>query len=102
MEQCYCTKSELDLFVPEKIQLAIDQSGFVKIHPVASISDRNTIEFLITGLEDAYFDLTHVILNVQAKILRADGTDFTPTVRCGPNNYLLNTMFSECHISLND
>ncbi|GBN67417.1 hypothetical protein AVEN_23592-1 [Araneus ventricosus] len=102
MEQCYCTKSELDLFVPEKNQLAIDQSGFVEIHPVASVSDRNNIRFLITGLGDAYFDLSLVILNVQAKILEAAGTDFTPTDRCGPNNYLLNTMFSECHISLSD
>ncbi|GBM97297.1 hypothetical protein AVEN_27065-1 [Araneus ventricosus] len=71
----HCTKGELYIFVPEKIQLAIDNSGFVEIHPVASISDSNTIEFLITGLGDAYFDLTHVILNVQAKILKADRTE---------------------------
>ncbi|GFX36400.1 uncharacterized protein TNCV_3671551 [Trichonephila clavipes] len=98
MEKCYCTKSELDLFLPEKIQLAINQSSFVEIHPVASISDSNTIEFLITGLGDAYFDLTHIYLNVQAKILKSDGSAFTPNDKCD----LLNTMFSECHISLND
>ncbi|GFY55654.1 uncharacterized protein TNIN_424371 [Trichonephila inaurata madagascariensis] len=102
MEKCYCTKSELDLFLPEKIQLAINQSSFVEIHPVASISDINTIKFLITGLGDAYFDLTHTYLNVQAKILKSDGSAFTPNDKCGPINYLLNTMFSECHISLND
>ncbi|GFR19612.1 uncharacterized protein TNCT_375181 [Trichonephila clavata] len=102
MEKCYCTKSELDLFVPEKIQLAINHSSFVEIHPVASISDSNTIEFQITGLGDAYFDLTHTFLNVQAKILKSDGSAFTANDKCGPINYLLNTMFSECHISLND
>ncbi|GFW03037.1 uncharacterized protein TNCV_156571 [Trichonephila clavipes] len=72
------------------------------IRKVASISDSNTIEFLITGLGDAYFDLTHTYLNVQAKILKSDGSAFTPNDKCGPINYLLNTMFSECHISLND
>ncbi|GIY47584.1 uncharacterized protein CDAR_92771 [Caerostris darwini] len=70
--------------------------------PIKFISDSNTIEFLISGLGDAYFDLAHVFLNVQAKILKADGTAFTPNDLCGPINYLLNTMFSECHISLND
>ncbi|GFX53923.1 uncharacterized protein TNCV_1154541 [Trichonephila clavipes] len=54
------------------------------------------------GLGDAYFDLTHTYLNVQAKILKSDGSAFTPNDKCGPINYLLNTMFSECHISLND
>ncbi|GBN58751.1 hypothetical protein AVEN_17020-1 [Araneus ventricosus] len=45
MERYYCTKSELELFDPEKIQLAIENSSFVEVHPVASISDSNTIEF---------------------------------------------------------
>ncbi|GFT88599.1 uncharacterized protein TNCV_905081 [Trichonephila clavipes] len=49
MEKCYCTKSELDLFTTSPIQLAIDRSSFVEIHPVASISDNNTIEFLISA-----------------------------------------------------
>ncbi|GIY42057.1 uncharacterized protein CDAR_282601 [Caerostris darwini] len=70
--------------------------------PLMIQADSNTIEFLISRLGDAYFDLTHVFLNVQAKILKADGTVFTPNYLCGPINYLLNTMFSECHISLND
>ncbi|GBM97178.1 hypothetical protein AVEN_153486-1 [Araneus ventricosus] len=54
------------------------------------------------GLGVAYFDLSHVLLNIQAKILKADGTAFTADDKCGPINYLLNTMFPECHISLND
>ncbi|GBM56906.1 hypothetical protein AVEN_227395-1 [Araneus ventricosus] len=102
MERCYCTKSELELFGLEKIQLAIKNSSFLEIHPVASISDSNTIEFQITGLGDSYFDLSHILLNIQAKILKADGTAFTVIDKCGSKNYLLNTMFSECHISLND
>ncbi|GFX47331.1 uncharacterized protein TNCV_4992362 [Trichonephila clavipes] len=102
MERCYCTKSELELFGSEKIQLATDNSSFVEIHPIASVSDSYTIEFQITGLGDGYFDLSHFLLNIQAKILKADGTAFVETDKCEPINYLLNTMFSECHISLND
>ncbi|GBM86884.1 hypothetical protein AVEN_207395-1 [Araneus ventricosus] len=102
MERYYCTKSELKLFGPEKIQLVIENSSFVEIHPVASISDNNSIEFRNTGLGYAYFDLSHILLNIQAKILKADGTALTVNDKCRSINYLLNTMFSECHISLND
>ncbi|GFW45069.1 uncharacterized protein TNCV_4513831 [Trichonephila clavipes] len=102
MEKCYCTKSELDLFASAPIQLAIDRSSFVEVHPVASISDNNTIEFLISGLGESYFDLSHLFLHVQSKILKVNGEAFQDADRCGPVNYLLNTMFSECHVSLND
>ncbi|GFY22234.1 uncharacterized protein TNCV_3298771 [Trichonephila clavipes] len=102
MEKCYCTKSELDLFTTSPIQLAIDRSSFVGIHPVASISDNNTIEFLISGLGESYFDLSHLFLHVQARILKGNGEAFQNDDKCGPINYLLNTMFAECHISLND
>ncbi|GFT76120.1 uncharacterized protein TNCV_4314251 [Trichonephila clavipes] len=102
MEKCYCTKSELDLFTSSPIQLAIDRSSFVEIHPVVSISDNNTIEFLISGLGESYFDLSHLFLHVQARILKGNGEAFQNDDKCGPINYLLNTMFAECHISLND
>lgn len=102
MEQCFCTKSELSLFDYAPIQMAIDRSSFVEIHPVASISDNPTVEFLIPGLGESYYDLSHLYLKVQAKIVKADGTALTEGEKCGPVNYLLNSMFSECHVSLND
>ncbi|GFX62986.1 uncharacterized protein TNCV_1100791 [Trichonephila clavipes] len=102
MEKCYCTKRKLDCFTTSPIQLAIDRSSFVEIHPVASISDNNTIEFLISGLGESYFDLSHLFLHVQARILKGNGEAFQNDDKCGRINYLLNTMFTECHISLND
>lgn len=102
MENCYCTKSELDLFVPRPIQLAIDRSSFLEIFPSSSLADSNTLEFLISGLGDSYFDLSHLFLNVRAKILKENGAAPKITEICAPINYLLNTMFSECHVSLND
>ena len=102
MEKCFCTKSELSLFDQAPVQMAIDRSSFVEIHPVASISDNPTIEFLIPGLGESYYDLSHLYLKVQAKIVKADGTVLADADKCAPVNYLLNTMFSECHVSLND
>ncbi|GFR12765.1 hypothetical protein TNCT_225931 [Trichonephila clavata] len=61
-------KSELDLFTTSPIQLAIDRSSFVEFHPVASISNNNTIEFLISGLGKSYFDLSHLFHTFKHKL----------------------------------
>ncbi|GFT80871.1 uncharacterized protein TNCV_2714951 [Trichonephila clavipes] len=93
---------EIKKDILRKLKGGGDRSSFVEIHPVASISDNNTIEFLISGLGESYFDLSHLFLHVQARILKGNGEAFQNDDKCGPINYLLNTMFAECHISLND
>ncbi|GFW65197.1 uncharacterized protein TNCV_394631 [Trichonephila clavipes] len=94
--------NEIKQDILRKLRGGGDRSSFVEVHPVASISDNNTIEFLISGLGESYFDLSHLFLHVQSKILKVNGEAFQDADRCGPVNYLLNTMFSECHVSLND
>ncbi|GFY30565.1 uncharacterized protein TNCV_3523281 [Trichonephila clavipes] len=94
--------NEIKQDILRKLRGGGDRSSFVEVHPVASISDNNTIEFLISGLGESYFDLSHLFLHVQSKILKVNGEAFQNADRCGPVNYLLNTMFSECHVSLND
>lgn len=74
----------------------------MEIHPVASISENPTIEFHLPGLGESYYDLTHLYLKVRAKIIKQDGSALAAADKCGPINYLLNTMFSECHVALND
>lgn len=102
MEKCYCTKSELDLFVTNPIQLAIERSSMIEIHPLSSITSSNTIEFQISGLGESYFDPSNIFLHVQAKILKSDGTVPINTEKCAPINYALNTIFGECYVSLNE
>lgn len=46
-----CLKSELDLFNDVPIQLGIDSSTFLEVHPVASLSENTPIEFYISGNE---------------------------------------------------
>ncbi|GFT77955.1 uncharacterized protein TNCV_2642051 [Trichonephila clavipes] len=94
--------NEIKQNILRKLRGGGDRSSFVEVHPVASISDNNTIEFLISDLGESYFDLSHLFLHVQSKILKVNGEAFQDADRCGPVNYLLNTMFSECRVSLND
>lgn len=95
-------KSELDLFTSVPYQLAIDDSSFLELHPVASLNDKSPIEFLCSGTGDTYLDLGHTILHLQVKIIKNDGTNLSDTDVCALINYPLNTIFSECSVFLND
>lgn len=96
-----CLKSELDLFTSQPIQLAIEDSCFVEIHPVASLSDKSPIEFFISGSGEYYLDLAYTILNLKVKITKKNGNDLEAVDHVAPLCYFLNTMFSECTVTLN-
>ena len=95
-------KSELDLFNNTAIQLAIDKSAFLEVHPISTITEKTPLEFLISGNGEHYLDLSHTILHLQVKILKNDGSNLTGSDYVAPINYFLNTMFSECSVFLND
>ncbi|GFU51746.1 uncharacterized protein F54H12.2 [Nephila pilipes] len=73
---CACVKSELDLFSVSPVQLAIDESSFAEIHPVATLSDRTPIEFYVSSQANyAYRSIFDALLSpkaVQESILTAD------------------------------
>lgn len=97
-----CLKSELDLFSNLPTQLAIDSSSFVQIHPLSSISENAPIEFYISGNGEHYLDLAHSILHIQIKILKRNNSILADADNVAPINYILNTMFSELSVFLND
>lgn len=97
-----CLKSELDLFTASPVQLGIDGSSFLEIHPLSSLTDNAPLEFLISGSGEHYLDLSHTILNLHLKILKKDGSDLIATDEVAFINYPLNTIFSECSVFLND
>ncbi|GFQ65920.1 uncharacterized protein F54H12.2 [Trichonephila clavata] len=97
-----CLKSELDLFSTLPTQLAIDSSSFVQIHPLASLSDTAPLEFYISGNGEHYLDLAHSILHLQIKILKKNNSVIGDNDHVAPLSYILNTMWSEFSVFLND
>nr|XP_015909764.2 uncharacterized protein F54H12.2-like [Parasteatoda tepidariorum] len=96
-------KSELDLFSATPFQLAIDDSSFLEVHPVASLNDNSsTIEWYVGASGENYLDLGHSIIHMQVSIKKKTGVDIGNTDHVAPINYFLNTMFSECSVFLND
>ena len=96
-----CTKSELDLFSLPPTQTSIESGNLVEFHPISTITEGTPIEFDVSSSGDMYLDFTNSHLFVQAKILRADGTDLHDGDTVGPVNNFLHSLFSQVDISLN-
>ncbi|GFQ84233.1 uncharacterized protein F54H12.2 [Trichonephila clavata] len=55
-----------------------------------------------SGVGESYLDLAHTLLHLQVKITKKNGSNIATPDVVAPVNYLLNTLFSECSITLND
>jgi len=90
--------SELDIFAPKPVQSAILGTDVVHYEPIATV-DQNDLEFLIPGDNETYIDLDIKIF-VRGKIIGADGKDLDDSDFTAETNFL-NSLFSQCSISLN-
>ena len=69
-----CVSSGLDIFKTKPMQTSVENGFYVEVRPLASITEGSPIEFVIKGSPECYIDLANTYLNVQAQILREDGT----------------------------
>ncbi|XP_033110193.1 uncharacterized protein LOC117111391 [Anneissia japonica] len=99
---CECLKSELDLFSVPPTQTSITKGQWVQYFPYTSISDSGPVQFNIQGTNEEYMDLAQTMLRVKAKITKSDGTDLDADDPVGPTNLLLQSLFSEVDVSLNE
>jgi len=91
--------SEFDIFVNPPIQSSILGTDVVHIKPIASV-DQNNLEFLVPGDNETYID-QDIKLFVRGKLIGADGKDLDASDFTAGTNNFLNSLFSQCSISLN-
>jgi len=71
----------------------------VHIKPIATV-DQNDLQFLVPGDNETYID-QDIKLYVRGKIIGADGKDLDNSDFTAGTNNFLNSLFSQCSISLN-
>jgi hypothetical protein len=91
--------SEFDIFVQPPVQSSNLGTNVVHIKPIASV-DQNNLEFLVPGDNETYIDLD-IKLYVIGQIIGADGKDLDVSDFTAGTNNFLNSLFSQCSISLN-
>ena len=99
---CICIVSELDIFSVPPTQTSIENGSFVDYHPIAAIDDSSSIDFSVPGSSDSYLDLASTYLHLNVKITKANGGNIDDTLKVGPANLLLHTLFNQVDVSLND
>ncbi|XP_072046822.1 uncharacterized protein F54H12.2-like [Amphiura filiformis] len=99
---CPCTLTQLDLFTIPPTQTAITAGNWDEYHPISNLLDGSPIEFNVAGTPEEYVDLSQTKLHIKAKITNGDGTQLAVDAPVAPNNLFLQSLFSQCEVSLNE
>jgi len=91
--------SEFDIFTQKPVQTSVQETIETIYMPVASVV-QSDMEFLIPAEHDTYIDL-NIKLYVRGKLTTADGKDLDSTNFTVTANNLLNSLFTQCLITLN-
>ena len=102
-QSCECVSSELDLFAVPPTQTSIESAGYVEYHPISTLAnDASPIEFVVPRGGQDYLDLASTQLYVRAQIQQAGGEALGADDAVGPINLLIQTLFSDVEIKVND
>lgn len=101
-----CSKTELDLFTLNPTQTVIKESIINTISPITSILNtrdhESPIDFILSSGGELYHDISNLHLELKGKIV----TDHTGGFAAGDSVYpvksLLNTLFSDIDVIVND
>ena len=97
-----CMRSELKLFSLPPLQISVEEGQCVEYNPVSTITSSAPIEFVVTGSEDEYVDLTKTLFEVKSVIKRTIGDVAPKTPHVAPVNNTLHSLFNQLDMSLND
>ncbi|XP_069092726.1 uncharacterized protein F54H12.2-like [Pleurodeles waltl] len=97
-----CTKSELDLFSLKPTQTSIENSFFMEVSPLATLTPLPPIEIFVLRSTDMYLELNNTLLHIVCKITKANGTNIEDDAKVAPISYPVATMFNQVDINLGD
>ena len=99
-----CGKTELCIFDDAPAQTMVESATFADIHPTTLIEGKNVnnIEFMINGSETEYLDLNDTMIYLKLQVRNKDGSSLAAPAVTTPANYMLNSLFSDASLSLND
>ena len=100
------TLADLDIFSVPPTQLSIDKTYVTEHRPIATLDERNLIEFIITPAIDEYILLRETMLYMKVKVdLVKTGTPNTVTpdewLKVCPVNNFLHSLFKTVDLEIN-
>jgi len=97
-----CSKSELDVFQPVNVQVALIEGRWHTYQPLQTISSPpDIVEFIIPGTANETVDLNNISVYIKGKFVNiADGANLT-AAKFGVANNLLGSMFHHIDLTIN-
>jgi len=96
-------KSELQLFNQPLKQVVVSNASFVDYLSVTALGDGVTsIDFNIQGSDIDYLDLNDTYLYLKLQVVNDDGSNLDSASKCAPINYMINAIFSDVQLYLNE
>ena len=103
MDTPHCSKSELDLFANNPVQVSVLSDNIVTIKPVSVLDTKGQLEFYYGGGgADVYVDLSQTYLRLKLSITKSGMTGTVDEYETGFINNILFSLFSQCEVYLNE
>jgi hypothetical protein len=91
--------SDFDVSASKPVQSSVHETTEVAYKPIASI-EQTDLEFLIPADSDTYIDL-NIENYIRGKLAKEGGKGLEATDHTAVTNNLINSLFSQCTVSLN-
>ena len=103
MTDCPCTKSELDIFRPIDVQVAMTQGRWVTYYPLNPLtSTPGIVEFSIPGTANEVLDLNNISLYMRGKVVKtAPSTVLAEADKPSIVNNVLDSLIHHVDVSIN-
>lgn len=100
MSETACTKSEIDLFRPIDVQVALTEGVWQTYYPLNSLTNSTVIEFLIPGTANQVIDFPECSVYFSGKFKNA-AANLAADSTVAPVNNLLHSMIRTIDVSIN-
>ena len=91
----------LDVFEQRQIDASVEEISYTETKPQTAIDQQGPHIFEVPASQNP-IDLQNVLLNVECKIVKTDGTNIGAAEQVGPINNTLHTLFSQVEVRLGD
>jgi hypothetical protein len=101
MSEEACTKSELEVFRPINVQVALTDGRWQAYQPLNALTNADIIEFIVPATSNEVIDMNNISIYVKAKILKADGGNIANDDTIHPVDNFLQSLFRYTEVSVN-
>ena len=101
MSEEACTKSQLEIFRPVDVQVALSDARWQSYQPINSLTNAEILEFVIPGTSNETIDLEKTSLYLKFSILKSDGASLDAADTIMPVNNLFGSLFKNIEVNIN-